>query len=220
VEAWLLSLAASPLVYLGMFVFALIDGFFPPMPSEVAAVGLAALAVSSGRPNLVLIMLAAAAGAFTGDQVAYAIGRRIDVHRLPLLRRGRGRRMVRWAEYALTHRGTAFILAGRFVPVARVAVNMAAGALGYPWRRYLGLAAIGSLTWAGYSAVIGIGAGAWFSGHPVGAVLVGIVGGLVIGVLLDLVITRRQGLTSSAGLVDGPDPDPLDGAVPAVRTRP
>ncbi len=191
-DAWLLSLAASPLVYLGMFVFALVDGFFPPMPSEVAAVGLAALAVSTGSPNLALILLTAATGAFVGDQVAYLMGSRIDPHRLPLLRRGRGRRTLLWAERSLTHRGRSFILAGRFIPVARVAVNMAAGALGYPWRRYLTLAAIGSSTWAVYSAVIGIGAGAWFRGHPVGAVVVGIVGGLVIGVVLDLVLTRIQ----------------------------
>lgn len=29
-DAWLLSLAASPLVYPGMFLFAVMDGFFPP----------------------------------------------------------------------------------------------------------------------------------------------------------------------------------------------
>ncbi len=191
-DAWLLSVAASPLVYLGMFVFAVIDGFFPPMPSEAAVVGLTALAAATGRPNLALTMVAAGAGAFVGDQVAYAIGRRIDVHRLPLMRRGRGRRTLLRAEQALTHRGTSFILAARFIPVARVAVNMSAGALGYPRRRFVALAAIGSVTWAVYSAAIGIGAGAWFKGHPWGAVVVGVVGGLTLGVALDWALTRLQ----------------------------
>lgn len=201
-EQWLLALAESPLAYPGMFVFALIDGFFPPMPSEVAAVGLAALAASTGTPSLALLLLVAAAGAFAGDMVAYSIGQRIDVHRLPLLRRGRGRRMLEWAERSLRHRGRSFVLAGRFVPVARVAVNMAAGALGYPRRSYAGLAAIGSTVWALYSAAIGVGAGAWLTGHPVGAVVVGVVAGLVIGVVLDVVLTRLEGRRSAEGLAD------------------
>ena len=191
-DAWLLSLAASPLVYLGMFLFAVIDGFFPPIPSEAAALGLAALSVATGEPNLSLILLVAAAGAFTGDQIAYAIGQRLDVRRLPLLRRGRGRKTVDWAERALIHRGPSFILAARFIPVARVAVNMTAGAVGYPRRRFLWLAATGSIMWVTYSAAIGIGAGAWFQGHPLAAVTVGVIGGLLIGVMLDWVLNRLQ----------------------------
>jgi len=206
VDAWLLSIAASPWVYLGMAVFAVIDGFFPPMPSEAAAVGLSALAAATGRPDLALTIVAAASGAFVGDQVAFAIGRRIDVHRLPLLRKGRGLRTLSRAEDALTHRGTSFILAARFIPVARVAVNMSAGALGYPRRRFVALAAIGSVTWALYSAAIGIGAGAWFKGHPWGAVVVGVVGGTVIGVTLDWVLTRLQGGQGRAPLPDAAAP--------------
>ena len=50
-ENWILTLAASPLVYVGMYLFAVIDGFFPPIPSESLAIALAALSVASGRPN-------------------------------------------------------------------------------------------------------------------------------------------------------------------------
>ena len=191
-DAWLLSLAGSAWVYPGLFVFALVDGFFPPMPSEVAAVGLAALAASTGTPHLGVLLLVAATGAFAGDLVAYAIGSRIDVHTLPLLRRGRGRRTLAWAERSLATGGPAFILAARFLPVARVAVNMAAGALGYPRRRFVGIAAVGSVAWALYSAAIGIGAGAWFQGHPLGAVVVGVVSGLLLGWLLDLAFRRFE----------------------------
>lgn len=213
---WLLSLAASPLVYLGMFLFAVIDGFFPPSPSEAAAVGLAALSVASGEPNLALILLVAAAGAFTGDQVAYAIGQRLDVHRFPLLRSGRGRKTLNRAEQALTHRGPSFILAARFIPVARVAVNMTAGAVGYPRRRFGWLAAIGSVTWAVYSAVIGIGAGAWFQGHPLGAVTVGVVGGLLIGVVLDWALSRLQTRDDRGELLVAHSRDEADGQVQPV----
>ena len=199
-DAWLLSVAASPLVYLGMFVFAVVDGFFPPMPSEAGAVGLSALAASTGHPRLALVVATAAAGAFVGDQVAYAIGRRIDVHRIPFLRHGRGRRALVRAELALADRGTSFILAARFLPVARVAVNMSAGALGYPRRRFVVLAAIGSVTWALYSAALGIGAGAWFTGHPWAAVVVGVVGGTLIGFGLDWLLNRIQRRPEALGV--------------------
>lgn len=198
-DAWLLSLGDSPWVYLAMFASAVVDGFFPPMPSEVAAVGLSALAVAGGSPNLALLLVVAAVGAFVGDLVAYWIGSRVDPHRLPLLRSGRGARMLAWAERSLASRGRSFILAGRFLPVARVAISMAAGALGYPRRSFAALAAIGGGTWAVYSAVIGAGAGAWFVGHPLGAVLVGVVVGLVLGVVIDAVLTRAQARRAGTG---------------------
>lgn len=47
-ENWILTLVASPLVYLGLYLFATIDGLFPPIPSESLAIALAALSVSSG----------------------------------------------------------------------------------------------------------------------------------------------------------------------------
>ncbi len=189
-EEWLLALADSAWVYPGMALFAFADGFFPPVPSEVALLGLASLSVSSGAPNLGLLLVAAVVGAFFGDLVTYSIGSRFDVHRWPLLRAGRGARMLAWAERSLRTRGTAFLLAGRFVPGARVAINAAAGALGFPRRRYLGVVAVGSVAWAVYSALIGIGAGTWYRGNPVAAVVVGTVAGLVLGVLLDLVFSR------------------------------
>ena len=144
-ENWILTLAASPLVYVGMYLFALIDGFFPPIPSESLAIALAALSVASGRPNLALVITAAAAGAFTGDQIAYAIGKRLAQHRLPFLGGPRWAKTLDWAQRTLERRGASFILAARFIPVGRVAVNMTAGGVGFSRRRFVGLTAIAGL---------------------------------------------------------------------------
>lgn len=211
-DAWLLALAASPLVYLGMFAFAFIDGFFPPIPSEAALVGLAALSVSGEQTNLPVLLLVAALGAFGGDLVAYAIGTRIDVSRIPVLRRGRGRRSVLWAENALAHRGPSFILAARFIPIARVAVNVSAGALGYPRARFVALAAAGSVMWSLYSAALGIGAGSWLTGRPMLAVVVGVAGGIVIGVgvdrLLKLIAPDSAVVALEGGVDESPEEEP------------
>ena len=197
-ENWILTLAASPLVYVGMYLFALIDGFFPPIPSESLAIALAALSVASGRPNLALVIAAAAAGAFTGDQIDYAIGKRLAQHRLPFLGGPRWAKTLDWAQRTLERRGASFILAARFIPVGRVAVNMTAGGVGFSRRRFVGLTAIASISWSLYSAAIGIGAGTWFKGHPMGALIVGVVVGLLIGTVIDLGMRRLAHLRDRA----------------------
>ena len=205
-QNWILTLAASPMVYVWMYVFATIDGFFPPIPSESLAIALAALSVSSGHPNLALVILSAAAGAFTGDQIAYSIGKRLAVSRLPFMQRPRALRTLDWAKRTLTRRGAAFILAARYIPVGRVAVNMTAGAVGYSRRRFSGLVVIASLTWSLACTAIGVGTGTWFRGHPIRAVLAGVVSGLLIGVILDLGL-QRLGFAKNAE-AEPPDPAP------------
>jgi membrane-associated protein len=204
VESWILTLAASPLVYLGMYLFATIDGIFPPIPSESLAIALSALSVSSGRPNLALIVLAAAAGAFTGDQIAYTIGKRLDVTRIPFLAGPRGQKSLHWAERTLARRGASVVLAARYIPVGRVAMNMTAGAVRYKRGRFVGLDAIASLTWALYSTGIGIGAGEWFKGHPLGAIVVGLLGGMLIGLVLDWSLRRLADRKNRASGVTDP----------------
>ncbi len=67
--------AEQPWVYLLVFVCCTVDGFFPPFPSESVVVGLASLIIAQGVPNPWILIAVAAAGAFTGDNIAYAIGR-------------------------------------------------------------------------------------------------------------------------------------------------
>lgn len=193
-QDWLLALAGSPWVYVALCAFTLIDGFFPPVPSESAVIALATLSVTSGNPVLLYIALAAAVGAFAGDQIAYTIGSRVDVRKLRLFRSGRGKATLDWAEHALMHRGSSFILAARYIPVGRVAVNLTAGALGYPRRRFLGLTGLAAVTWAAYGVGIGVGAGAWLEDHPIIAVGAGVVFGTLVGLAIDWVLRRWMGL--------------------------
>jgi membrane-associated protein len=189
-EHWVLALAGSPWVYVALYAFATIDGFFPPIPSESVVIALAALAASTGEPAIAVLIPVAALGAFTGDQIAYTIGSRVDLHSVRLFRGRNGRKALEWAEHALAHRGSSFILAARYIPIGRVAVNMTAGALGFPRRRFMVLTGLAGLTWAAYGTAIGIGTGAWLKGHPVIAVVVGIVVGIVVGLAIDWALRR------------------------------
>ena len=186
---WAAALAASPWIFVILYAFASIDGFFPPVPSESVVIVLAALSASGGEPNAWLLGAAAAAGAFTGDQVAYSIGRRIPLRRVPVLRSGRARKAVIWAESALATRSAAFIIGARFVPVGRVAVNMTAGSLGFSRARFSRLAAVAAVSWSAYSVALGAGAGRLLAGrHPLVGVAVGLSAGLFAGALVDRVL--------------------------------
>lgn len=201
IEGWIPTLAESAWVFPALTAFAMIDGFFPPIPSESVVIALASLSVSHGSPNIVLIALAGALGAFIGDQIAYTIGSRVDVHRLRIFRTDRGRKALAWAEHALEHRGSSFVLAARYIPVGRVAVNMSAGALGYPRRRFVGLTALAAVTWAAYGSIVGAGAGLWLADHPVIAVAAGVVVGTLVGVGIDWVLRRWTGLGRRAAVL-------------------
>lgn len=220
---WLLALAGAPWAYLALFALATIDGFFPPVPSESLVIALAALSLSTGTPNLVLVLLAAAAGAFTGDQIAYAVGSRIDVRRLRILRSPSAQRTVDRAEHALAQRGPSVILAARFVPIGRMAVNLTAGAVGFPRGQFAGLSGLAAALWSLYSVAIGLLAGAWIQDQPVVAIVVGVVGGILSGLILDWGLSRRQALKNRRGAPAAPSPritapSPRTTARSSVRT--
>lgn len=188
----ILQAAASPWLYLVMFATAVIDGFFPPIPSETVLVAAAAVAASTGETNLPLLITVAAIGAMIGDNIAYAIGRSVGTTRFAWMRRPRVAAAFERAQRTLTRSGAPLILGARYIPVGRVAVNMSAGALGYPWRRFVPLSAVAGLTWALYSAGIGLVAGHWLEDQPLLSAVFGIAFALIIGVIIDRVAAARR----------------------------
>lgn len=199
----ILQAIASPWLYVAMFAVAVIDGFFPPVPSETVLVAAAAVAASTGRPDLLLLGAVAAAGAAVGDNIAFAIGRSTGTTRFAWMRRPRVAGAFAWAGSALQRRGAGLILGARFIPVGRVAVNLSAGALRYPWRRFAGLTVCAGVCWAAYSIAIGLLAGAWFKDQPLLSAGLGIVVALGIGLVIDRVIAWRARRAASSSSTPG-----------------
>nr|WP_231716085.1 DedA family protein [Arthrobacter zhangbolii] len=198
INSFILSTAGSPWVYIGLFLCCLIDGFFPPVPSESLVVALASLAMSGAGVNIWLIIPAAALGAFLGDNLAYLMGRGIGMDRFAWMRRPKTRRSFAWARHELEKRSVSLILVARFIPVGRVVVNLTAGATGFPRRRFVFLTAISGAVWAAYSVAIGAIAGAWFTEHHLLGVVVGVSGALVLGLVIDRIITMVRGTAPGA----------------------
>lgn len=192
----LLAAVSSPWFYLLVFAVAAFDGFFPPVPSEATVITAAAIGATAGAPHPVLLGLAAAGGAVAGDNLTYTIGRTIGTERFTWMRGRRARATVDWARRGLTRRGAVLILIARYIPMGRIAVNLTAGATGYPWRRFLPLTVLAGVTWAAYTVAIGSLAGHWIETNPLLGAAVGITLALILGLLIDHLATRWQRRTA------------------------
>jgi len=189
----IMQAVASPWLYLVLFIVTVIDGFFPPVPSETVLVAAAAVATSAGgAANLILLGVVAAVGAAIGDNIAFLIGRSVGTTRFPWMRRQRVVAAFTAAQRSLEHRSAVLILGARYIPVGRVAVNMSAGALGFPWRRFVPLSLVGGISWAAFSLAIGLLAGRWFEDQPMLSAGIGIVIALLVGLVIDRVAAARR----------------------------
>lgn len=200
------DLAASPWVYLVVFAVCVIDGFFPPVPSETVVVGAATISVATGQPQLLLLIGVAALGAIVGDNIAYQLGRALGTTRFRWMRATRVAATLEWARRGLDKRGALLIFTARYIPVGRIAVNMTAGATRYPYRRFLPLSIAAGVAWAAYSALFGIVAGQWLHDQPLLAIVLAIAVAALVGAVVDAVIRRllnrdqapRRGLPAAA----------------------
>lgn len=186
---FIISHAGDEWVYLLAWLVCIIDGFFPPIPSESVIVGLSAVSVATGAPDRVLLAGLAALGAFLGDNIAYSLGRL--AHGSRLLNGGRRREKARdFAREHLKKRDVLLILCARFIPVGRVAVNVTAGATGYSRGRFVALTAFSGITWGVYSVGIGSVAGRWFEHNPLLAATIGIFLAVMLGLLINALLAR------------------------------
>ena len=193
INDFILAAAGQPWVLFLVLACCLIDGFFPPIPSESVVVGLAAVAATADVPNPWMLMLVAGLGAFSGDNIAYVIGRRVGTRRWSWMRGARMQSAFRWAGGELRKRPASLILVARFVPIGRVAVNLTAGVTHYPRPRFIGLTILSATLWASYSVGIGLFFGQWFEdNHLLGAVIA-IICAVALGIVVDLAINRIRG---------------------------
>lgn len=193
INDFILAAAGQPWVLLLVLACCLIDGFFPPIPSESVVVGLAAVAATADVPNPWLLMLVAGLGAFSGDNIAYLIGRKAGTRRWNWMRAPRMQSGFRWAGHELRKRPASLILVARFIPIGRVAVNLTAGVTHYHHLRFVGLTVLSATLWAGYSVGIGLFFGQWFEDNHLLGAAIAIVCAVGLGILVDLVINRLKG---------------------------
>jgi membrane-associated protein len=171
----------SPWVYLALFAFAALDAFIPLVPSESLVISAGVFAASGTEPKLVPIILSAAAGAFVGDHISYAIGRTAGTRLMERAAPGsKKQRAFGHARKLIDDRGGVILIICRYIPGARTAITLTAGAVRYPLRKFSLFDGIAALSWGVYSAMVGYLGGEAFEEEPLKGLGLGL--GIALGV--------------------------------------
>ncbi|MDF5752758.1 DedA family protein [Spongiactinospora sp. TRM90649] len=198
----------SPWVYVALFTVALIDGFFPVVPSETAVIT-AAVFAASGEPNVFGVAVAAMLGAFCGDHVSYLIGRTGGARLCAKLRPGTARaKAFEWARRALEERGGLVLVVARYIPGGRTATTITMGAVNYPLRSFSFFDTLAAGSWAIYSVLIGYLGGMAFENDPFKGLLLGLGIALTITLVVETVRFVRKRSAAAAALPGEPENEP------------
>ena len=179
--------------YFVIFAVAVVDAFFPLVPSETTLV-IGGTFAATGDLNLLLVILAGAAGAIVGDNISYGLGTLVGERTIKSWFKGeKAHKRFEWAERTLEERGAYIIIIGRFIPGGRTAVTFSAGYVhAFPWRRFIVYDVVAGLIWGTYGALLGYFGGRTFEDHPFLGVLLALGVALSLGFLVEAVRHYRQ----------------------------
>lgn len=186
----LAQLAASSWLLPALFALVVGDAFLVVLPSETLVVALGALAAATGHPNPLLVIPVAALGAVLGDLACYGIGRAGGLERWAWQRKPRIAAAIERVRRTVGRRTAVLVFTARYVPFARIAVNLAAGAVRIPLGRYLPLSAAAGLAWAVFNTAMGAVVGAAFADQPLLALAISVPVAILAGLAVDALVRR------------------------------
>jgi membrane-associated protein len=183
--------SGSPWTYAFLFAIAALDVIIPLVPSETSVI-LAGVLASTGDLNLILVILSAAAGAVTGDNISYWIGRKVGHRIVDRFFKGERRKQVDWAHRQVEQRGGYLIVIGRFIPGGRTAVTLSCGMLEMRWRRFIAFDVAAGLVWGTYAALLGYVGGTTFEEDPLKGFLLAFAVALLVAGVIEAVRWYRR----------------------------
>lgn len=187
-----MQLATSPWLFPALLALVIGDAFLVVLPSETVVVALAAHAGATGTPSLALLVPVAAAGAAVGDSLCFAIGHLIGHDRWGWQTSGRLGAATARVRKTVLDRPAVLIFTARYIPFARIAVNLSAGASGMAYRRFLPLSVAAGVGWALYNTAIGLLFGRLLAATPALAIVVSVTVAITLGAAIDLIARRRS----------------------------
>ncbi|MDR1634220.1 MAG: VTT domain-containing protein [Bifidobacteriaceae bacterium] len=204
VNEHIVALAGSTWALVAVYFISAIDGFFPPVPAETLVIATAAVYQQSGALwQVAVLWLLAAAGALSGDSVAYVLGRLFNATQWRIFAKGKGRSAIELTQRTFARGAAPLLMVGRFIPVGRVAVNLTAGTIRYPYRRFLLIDSVAALFWSAYAVGIGYLAGHATGDNPLLGVVVGVAFSATVGSLAQWAINRHYGKQTATDSADG-----------------
>jgi len=162
---------------LALFLIVMLESGGVPLPGETALVA-AGVFASSGRLDIVAVIVVAATAAIIGDNLGYWIGR--TGGRSVLTRWTFTSGTLPWAEGFFARHGPKTIFIGRFFSILRVTAAWMAGVSRMRWWTFFFWNAAGGICWA-----VLVGLVAYYAGHAAADAIshYGLIGGIVIAVV-------------------------------------
>ncbi|HKA69611.1 MAG TPA: DedA family protein, partial [Actinomycetes bacterium] len=157
--------------YLTVFLLVFADAICPIFPGETTLNAASTLA-AQGALELGPIMLAGAAGAVIGDSALYWIARLFGARFQDRLSAAAENPKVRATLEFLGSRAPLLLIAGRYVPGVRFAVNATFGLSGYPYPSFLLWSAIGGTVWSIYTCGLAYLVGTALAEFPLASVII------------------------------------------------
>jgi len=191
------TISGSEWSYAIVFGVALLDAFFPLVPSETTVIAAGVLA-AHGDLRIELVLIAAAAGAIVGDNVTFWLGKTLGERVAEKIFRGARRRHLDRAHKMVEERGGYLVVIARFIPAGRTAVTFACGSLDWAWIRFIKFDVVAGVIWGSYASLLGYFGGKTFEDSPFKGFLVAfaVAIGITCGVEIVRWIRKREGAHS------------------------
>jgi membrane protein DedA with SNARE-associated domain len=153
-----------------------------PSPGETALILAAGLA-AAGKLDIWLVIVIAIAAAIVGDNIGYAIGRKLgrEILEAPGPLQARRVQLLAVGDHFFDRWGSRAVFLGRWVSIVRVVVAWMAGINEMPFPRFFFWNALGGITWATTVALV-----VYYGGKTATKVIsdVGLIGGIAVGVVV------------------------------------
>jgi membrane protein DedA with SNARE-associated domain len=197
---------ATSIGYPVLFGGVLLGSIIPVVPTGAVVGAAAAFAMTTDGLGLPLVLIVSTAAAVLGDLITFAVCRFGGPAAVRWVARGQHADRLEEIRGQFHRHGWLLVVAGRLLPAGRIPVLLAAGALGYPWRRLVPAALLAAFLWAVAYALLGVVSGGIFD-SPLLATLVATALVLLVGAVLNVVGGRRH-RPADPGEAERPVPDP------------
>ena len=209
VARWL-SEVPDEWAYVMCLLFVWFDAVIPIFPGETTLSAASTIAAGGGL-TLGLIMVAGALGAILGDTSLFWIARASAAKMKPHLDKALENPKVRVAWESLDRSPGLLIVAGRYVPGMRFAVNASMGLSEIAYRRFLGWSVLSGVLWSVYTCALAYWVSTSLAGFPLASL---IISGLITSAALAAVyFVERHKLKGAKGA--GPSDASAEPATPS-----
>ena len=170
IAEWLAE-APEEWAYVLCFGLVWLDAIIPIFPGETTLSAASTLA-ARGTLELELVMAAGALGAIVGDSSLFWIARKSAARVQDQLDKALENPKVRAGWDALDRSPGLMIVAGRYVPGMRFAVNATMGLSSIPYRRFLPWSVLGGTLWSVYTCWLAHSVATTLSGFPLASLVI------------------------------------------------